>query len=49
MIQSPFYSSFVALQYEPGIKFFYRAVSELHAVKIGAKISFQRMILSTKV
>ena len=37
MIQPPFYSTCVALQYEPGTKFFHRAVPELHAVKIGAK------------
>ena len=48
MIQQPFCSSCVALQYEPGTKFFHRAVPELHAVKISAKNSFQRMILSTK-
>ena len=32
MIQPPFNSSCIALQYESGTKFFYRAVPELHAV-----------------
>ena len=34
MIQAPFNSSCVALQYETGTKFFHRAVPMLHAVKI---------------
>ena len=38
MIQQPFCSSYVALQYEPGIKFFYRAVPKSHASKNSAKI-----------
>ena len=33
MIQPPFNSSCVALQYEPGTKFFHRVVPELHAGK----------------
>ena len=33
MIQAPFCSSCVALQYEPGTKFFHRAVPELHVDK----------------
>ena len=33
MIQPPFYSPCVALQYEPGTKFFHRAVPELHVLK----------------
>ena len=40
MIQTPLDSSRVALQYQPGTKFFHRAVPELHAGKIGAKITF---------
>ena len=31
MIQQPFNNSCVALQYEPGTKFFHQAVPELHA------------------
>ena len=33
MIQAPFDSSCVALQYETGTKFFHRAVPELHDIK----------------
>ena len=44
MIQAPFNSSCVALQYETGTKIFHRAVPELHAVQYYAKISIQRMI-----
>ena len=33
MIQVPFNSSCVALQYETGTKFFHRAVPELHGIK----------------
>ena len=33
MIQAPFNSSFVALQYKTGTKFFHRAVPELHGIK----------------
>ena len=33
MIQVPFNSSCVALQYETGTKFFHRAVLELHDIK----------------
>ena len=33
MIQPPFNSCCVALQYEPGTKFFHRAVPELHKVE----------------
>ena len=40
MIQVPFNSSCVALQYETGTKFFYRAVSELYGIK-NQKISVQ--------
>ena len=43
MFQAPFNSSCVALQYEPGTKFFHRAVPEIHASKISAKISFLRI------
>ena len=38
MIQVPFNSSCVALRYETGTKFFYRAVPKLHAVKNSTKI-----------
>ena len=38
MIQVPFNSSCVALQYETGTKFFHRAIPELHAIKNGTKI-----------
>ena len=48
MIQPPFNSACVALQYESGTKFFYRAVPELHAVQVSAKNHFQYVILSTK-
>ena len=37
MIQVPFNSSCVALQYETGTKFFHRAIPELHAIKNGTK------------
>ena len=40
MIQVPFSSSCVALQYEPRTKFFYQAIPELHAVEYCAKIEF---------
>ena len=40
MIQAPFNSSCVALQYETGTKFFHRAVPELHGIK-KQKISVQ--------
>ena len=40
MIQLPFNSTCVALQYEPGTKFFYQAVPELHALEYSAKKSF---------
>ena len=33
MIQAPLDSSCIALQYEPGTKFFYQAVPEIHASK----------------
>ena len=33
MIQVPFSSSCVALQYETGMKFFHRAIPELHSIK----------------
>ena len=33
MIQTPINSSFVALQYEPGMKFFCQAVLELHGIE----------------
>ena len=33
MIQVPFCSSCIALQYKTGTKFFHRAVPKLHAVK----------------
>ena len=33
MIQPPFCSSCIALQYEPGTKFFHRAVPEIHDIK----------------
>ena len=33
MFQAPFNSSCVALQYEPGTKFFHQAVLELHDIK----------------
>ena len=33
MIQVPFHSSCIALQYKTGMKFFHRAVPKLHAVK----------------
>ena len=32
MIQLPFYSPCVALQYEPGTKFFCRAIPEIHGI-----------------
>ena len=38
MIQAPFNSSCVALQYKTGTKFFHRAVPKLHAVKNSTKI-----------
>ena len=40
MIQAPFHSSCVALQYETGTKFFHRAVPELHSIE-NHKISVQ--------
>ena len=40
MIQAPQDSSSVASQYELGTKFFHRAVPEVHAGKICAKITF---------
>ena len=40
MIQVPFNSSCVALQYETGTKFFHQAVPELHGIK-NQKISVQ--------
>jgi hypothetical protein len=40
MIQSPFYSSCAALQYETGTKFFHQAVPEIHAIE-KLKISVQ--------
>ena len=40
MIQAPFNSSCVALQYKTGTKFFHRAVPELHGIK-NQKISVQ--------
>ena len=33
MIQPPFCSTYVALQYETGMKLFHRAVTELHDIK----------------
>ena len=42
MIQVPFNSSCVALQYETGTKFFHRAVPELHAVKNIIKIDISQ-------
>ena len=47
MIQVPFNSSCVALQYETGTKFFHRAVPKLHAVKNNAKLLFYRVLLHT--
>ena len=38
MIQVPFNSFCVALQYETGTKFFHLAIPELHAIKNGTKI-----------
>ena len=38
MIQAPFNSSCVALQYKTRTKFFYEAVSKLYAIKYSAKI-----------
>ena len=40
MIQGPFHSSCVALQYKTGTKFFHQAVPELHGIK-NQKISVQ--------
>ena len=40
MIQEPFNSSCVALQYKTGTKFFHRAVPELHGIK-NLKLSVQ--------
>ena len=40
MIQVPFNSSCVALQYETGTKFFHRAVSKLYAVINSTKLIF---------
>ena len=42
MIQVPFNSSCVALQYETGMKFFHRAVPELHTVKNSTKIDISQ-------
>ena len=42
MIQVPFNSSCVALQYETGTTFFYLAVLELHAVKNSIKIDISQ-------
>ena len=42
MIQVPFNCSCVALQYETGMKFFHRAVPELHAVKNSTKIDISQ-------
>ena len=47
-IQPPFCSSCAVLQHEPGMKFFHRAVPELHAVKVCAKLSILRMVSSRK-
>ena len=39
MIQAPFCSSCVALQYEPGMKFFHRAIPEIHGIQKSRKSS----------
>ena len=39
MIQAPFNSSCVALQYKTGTKVFHQAVPKLHAVKNSTKIA----------
>ena len=38
MIQVPFNSTCIALQYDTGTKFFHRAIPELHAIKNSTKI-----------
>ena len=48
MIQQPFCSSCVALQYEPGTKFFHRAVPELHGIQ-KSEISVQPRGISVHV
>ena len=48
MIQPPFNSSCVALQYEPGTKFFHRAVPELHCHK-KSEISVQPRGISIRI
>ena len=48
MIQPSFNSSCVALKYEPGNKFFHRAVPKLQDIKFSEKNHFQYLILSTK-
>ena len=48
MIQQPFCSSSVALQYGPGTKFFYQAVPELHSLK-KSEISVQLRGISVHV
>ena len=45
MIQQPFNSSCVALQYEPGTKFFYSAVPELHAVQVTRAKTYKLKII----
>ena len=50
IIQVPFDSSCVALQYETGTKIFHRAVPELHALKNSTKIDiFSIQILNEYV
>ena len=48
MIQPPFNSTCVALQYEPGTKFFHRAVPELHGHK-KSEISVQLRGISVRI
>ena len=48
MIQPPFCSYCVALQYEPGTKFFHRAVPELHGLQ-KSEISVQPRSISVHV
>ena len=48
MIQPPFNSSCVALQYEPGTKFFHRAVPELHGLQ-NSEISVEPRGISVHV
>ena len=43
MIQPPFNSSYVALQYKPGTKFSIERFPSYTQLNIGAKIAYQRM------